>query len=303
VKVHVRTAAETAKSRTARSRRWIGGVVLLLCAAGALAPVGTAGTTAEQQLRATINGKPMTSTGPQVTASLLYDGSDQWLLTVSNAAKNPDGENITEIDGAIDPNLLRQHAFAINRVSAQDTDAADTISVSSQSGVSFSFSDAPVNVCFEPRTAQTSFTCPTVFGGFGSGSTQEYLIIATDTDEQLPLLISIDVKMKLGACTAEGHVRRLASAGDADCAQPGVTKIAKATIGRSAGRATFSYAAPHAKTYVCELLSNKRVVSRTSCTSSHGYTRLRAGTYFFVVWGVNRAGVARKATVYGFKIG
>jgi uncharacterized protein (DUF2141 family) len=299
VKVLARSAAGSA---TARRWGWIGGAALL-CAVGALAPLDAAATTAETSLQVTINGKPMTSTGPQVTASLLYDGSDQWLLTVSNAAKNPAGEDITEVDGSIDPALLRQHAFYINVVSAQDTDAADTISVSSQSGVSFSFSNAPVNACFNPPTAERSFTCPTVFGGFGSGTTQEYVITATDTDERLPLLASIDVKMKLGACTGEGHARRLASVADDDCAQPGVTKIRKATIARSAGRATFSYTAPHARTYVCELLSKKRVVGRTSCTSAHGYAHLRAGTYFFVVWGVNRAGIARKATVYGFEIG
>lgn len=301
MKLDARTAAGKAGSRTARRWGWLGGAALL-CAVGALAPLGTAAT-AETALQVTINGKPMTSSGPQVTASLLYDGSDQWLLTVTNSAKNPAGEDITEVDGAVDASLFRQHAFYINVVSAQDADAADTISVSSQSGVSFSFSNAPVNSCFNPKTAQRSFTCPTVFGGFGSGSTQEYVITATDTDEALPLLSSIDVKMKLGACTGEGHTRRLGAAADDDCAQPGVARIAKARIAKSAGRATFSYAAPHARTYVCELLSHKRVVSRTSCTSTHGYTRLRAGTYFFVVWGVNRAGIARTATVYGFEIG
>ena len=84
--------------------------------------------------------------------------------------------------------------------------------------------------------------------------------------------------MKLGACTRDGHTRRLASTDD-DCAQPAVTRIAKARIAKSAGRATFTSAAPHARTYVCELLSHGRVV------------------------GMSRAGIARKATVYGFRIG
>jgi hypothetical protein len=274
---------------------------MLICV-GAVAAHEAAARTTETTLRVTVNGAPVTSSGPQVTATLSYDGSDQWLLMVSNSAKNPEGEDITEIDGGIDQSLLSKYGFRINVVSAQDTDAGDTISVSSQSGVSFSFSNAPVNVCFSPKTSQTSFSCPTVFGGFGSGSTQEYVITATDTDEQLPLLSSIDVKMKMGACTGEGHTRRLASAADADCTQPGVTKITKATIAASAGRARFSYAASHARTYVCELLSNKRILGRTSCSSAHNYSGLHAGTYYFVVWGVNRAGIARKATVYGFKI-
>jgi hypothetical protein len=289
VKLHARSAAAAA---------------VLVCAVGAAAPLGTAGTTADHPLQVTINGKPETSSGPQVSAELLYDGSDQWLLMVTNSAKNPDGEDITSVDGAIDPGLLQQHAYVINRVSTQDDNASDSIVASSQSGFSFSFSTAAVNVCFEPKAPQTSFTCPTVYAGFGAGMTQQYLLITTDTDERPPLLSSIDIKMKIGACDPpQTGTRELSAARDDDCALPGVTKIKKANVRKAAGSATFTYAAPHARTYVCELLSNKRIVSRTSCNSAHGYARLRHGTYFFVVWAVNRAGIAKKATVYGFKIG
>lgn len=80
-------------------------------------------------------------------------------------------------------------------------------------------------------------------------------------------------------------------------------KLDARTATGAAGSPTASSAAPHARTYVCELLSHERVVGRASCTSTRGYTRLRAGTCCFVVGGVNRAGIARKATVYGFKVG
>jgi hypothetical protein len=286
VKLHARSAAAA---------------VVLICAVAAAAPLGAAGTTADHALQVTINGMPETSTGPQVSAELLFDGGDQWILTVTNSAKNPDGENITSVDGTVDPDLVQQHGYFINRVDAQNDNASDTIVASSQSGISFSFSSAAVNVCFEPRVPQTSFTCPTVYGGFGSGMTEEYVVIGNDSDARPPILRSIDVKMKIGACDTHTNTRELSAARD-DCALPGVTTIKKAKVVKSAGRATFTYASPHARTYVCELLSNKRIISRTSCGSAHGYTRLRGGTYFFVVWGVNRAGIAKKATVYGFKI-
>ena len=72
-----------------------------------------------------------------------------------------------------------------------------------------------------PQTAQESFACPTMYAGFGSGSTEEYVIITNDTNESLPVLSSIDVKMTIGACAVQNHTtRRLAAAAD-NCAAAG----------------------------------------------------------------------------------
>jgi hypothetical protein len=141
-----------------------------------------------------------------------------------------------------------------------------------------------------------------MYAAFGPGSTEEYVLTTNDTDKNLLPLNSINTQMETGSCPGDVHARRIASAAD-DCAPPGVTTITKAKIEQKAGKASFSYKAAHAKTYVCELFSRNRVQHRTSCTGAKTYAGLSSGTYFFLVWGVNRAGVAKKATAYGFRIG
>jgi hypothetical protein len=275
-------------------------ITLLIFVLGALTGLSAAGSaTAGLGLQITINGEPLSTAGPQVTASLTYDGSDQWLLSVTNSSSNPAGDNITEIDGAVGQ-AGAQQGIVINRVSAQSTNSGDTFVVSGSSGISLLFSSAPVNACFMPQAPQATFACPTLYGGFGAGSTEVYTLISTDAVATMPLLDSIDVKMSMGACTHKNGPRQLASASD-DCALPGVTKITRAKVGTRA--ASFGYTAKHATKYVCELLYENRVVHRTSCGASKTYTGLKSGTYFFLVWGGNRAGVAQKATVYGFKAG
>ncbi len=284
-----------------RGWRSIAGVTTV-CALGALATLATAGTAAaETSLQVTINGKPMTSSGPQISATLFYRGTDQWLLTVTNASSNDDGADITEVDGAV-AQAARQKGIVVDKVAAQADDPNDTFVESPGNGISLTFTAAPVNACFEPQMPQTSFACPTMYASFGPGRTVEYVVTANDMDANLLPLTAIDVRMRLGSCPGEGHERRLASATDA-CALPGVTTIAKASVDRKAGKASFAYKAGHAKTYVCELISRSRVLHRTSCGAAKAYRSLSAGTYFFLVWGVNQAGIAKKATVYGFKVG
>jgi hypothetical protein len=293
-----RKTAGPVKSRKGRlSRR------AAICAVVAVAVLGSARTAAAgTPLQIGVNGKPMSSSGPQITATLFYRGTDQWLLTVINSSSNPDGENITEVDGAVSQ-AARQQGISINRVAAQEADAGDAIVAAPQNGISLMFTNAPVNGCFMPNNPQTSFTCPTMYGGFGSGSTEEYVLTSNDTNEKMPLLGSINIKMTLGACTGDHQTKRSTANAADDCAQPGVTKIANAKINRTTGAASFTYQAKFATKYVCELLYRHRIEHRTSCASAKTYARLDPGTYFFLVWGANKAGVAKKATVYGFKIG
>jgi hypothetical protein len=295
------TGRTTAGQGAMRRRRWSGAAALFAVAAlAALCAAGTA--TADTQLQVTINGKPVTSSSPRITAELLYRGTDQWLLTIVNASSNDDGENITAIDGALDQ-AVAQRGYFINEVAAQEADPGDAVVGSVGNGISLSFTTAPVNVCFQPSAPRTSFSCPTMYAGFGPGSTEEYVLTTNDTDTNLPPLTSIDIQMKIGVCPANGHMRRIASAADADCPLPGTTTITKAKVEKTARRASFSYKAAHAKTYVCELFFRNRVQHRTSCSGAKSYAGLSSGTYFFLVWGVNQAGIARKATVFGFRIG
>jgi hypothetical protein len=291
---------EAAGQTTRRWPRW-SRIAASICVVGVLAVLGTVDTaTAGTPLQIDVNGQPMSSSDPQVTADLQYDGSDRWLLTVTNPSSNPAGENITEIDGAVSQTALQQGIF-INVVSAQSANAADSFVVSG-GGISLLFSSAPVNACFQPPAAQESFTCPTMYGGFGPGSTEEYEITSNDTTESLPLLASINVTVMNGACTGHKNAQRsLAYAAD-NCTQPGNTRIAKAKINQKAGAASFAYKAKYATKYVCELLHDNHITHRTSCGAAKSYAGLDSGTYFFLVWGANRAGVAQKATVYGFKI-
>jgi hypothetical protein len=140
-----------------------------------------------------------------------------------------------------------------------------------------------------------------MYGGFGPGSTEQYVFATNDVNDNVPLLNSIELKMMIGACTVV-HSRRLASADD-NCTPPGVTKIEKAEINQHSGTAFFGYKASYATNYVCELFYKNRMVHRSACGEGRAYHGLvHPGKYFFLVWGANAAGIAPKATVYGFEI-
>ena len=292
---------ESVRSTTMRRRGWRTRAVTI-CAVGALTALGTAGTAAAAPVPININAQPVPAADPQITADLFYRGTDEWILTVTNSSANPDGENITEIDGVVAQPALA-HGVFINRVSAQESNPGDVLTGSIGNGISISFTQATVNVCFEPATAQESFTCPTMYAGFGPGSTEEYVLTTNDTTESLPVLGSITVQMSVGACVELKHGQRQTASAADNCALPGVTKIVKAKINQKSRAVSFTYKAPFATKYVCELLSDKRIVHRTSCGPAKGYAGLTSGTYYFLVWGADRAGSAKKVTVYGFKIG
>jgi hypothetical protein len=76
-----------------------------------------------------------------------------------------------------------------------------------------------------------------------------------------------------------------------NCTTPSTPKITSSHINHRRQTASVRYKARYAKSYMCTLLRNNRVMFRRSCGSRKDYAnRLPSGQYQFVVAGVNHAG-------------
>jgi hypothetical protein len=98
---------------------------------------------------------------------------------------------------------------------------------------------------------------------------------------------------------------RLPRARAADCCTtPSTPKITVSHIDQRRHTASFRYSARYAKSYMCTLLRNERLMFRRACSSRKDYAnRLPAGRYQFVVAGVNHAGTSSVPAVKPFKLG
>ena len=278
-------AVVRAKGSRVGAGRWRGVALMgALTAVGTLA-VGVGSASAVPLPPITINGAAPSATGPQVDATLDYDGDSEYLLTISFPASNAVGDEITSVSGQF--NQAANPGNSIEEVSEE---------AGGQDAGPFSFfaSEAP---CGPAHGGQMSFSCPNFFGGFGPGGQQGYDIDTTLNGQPDPLS---SIAITVAECGQ--------SSGDAVpadvCAPPGAARITQSRIDRRAGTATFRYRASHATHYECELVAGRKLKYRARCGSTKRYAhRLPRGRYAFIVWGVNAGGGSAKAAVKRFRIG
>jgi hypothetical protein len=241
----------------------------------------------------TINGAPPGANSPQVNATLDSQGPDGgggalYILTISFPASNPVGDEITTVSGTFNTAEANGHGFSQVEEAVGTADPGALFSVFAN--------QAPCIPAGAPN--RESFSCPNLFGGFGPGAQQSY-ILDTNQNQNDPTPLS-GVNLTIAMC---GHAASDAVIAD-KCAPPGPTKITSAKIDQAAHTAAFHYVAKHAVHYECELLDSKGVKYRASCGSTKKYGNpLAPGKYIFLVWGVNNGGGTAKAAVKKFTIG
>lgn len=87
------------------------------------------------------------------------------------------------------------------------------------------------------------------------------------------------------------------------CTTPSTPQITSSRIDQRRHTASFKYTARYAKSYLCTLLRNNRLMFRRSCGSRKDYAnRLPKGQYQFVVAGVNHAGQSSTPGVKTFQM-
>ena len=220
-----------------------------------------------------INGQPASQVhGLQVQARLVPSGGGDRLEVIDES--NDPAEMVTEVDATINSQSVGLTYARPDR----GTDADCNLHGSSAVG------------------------CP-VMGTFGTLPMRFRLVYSeSDYSGGLDTVNVIFNFGSIGLCAGDAADARVAHARVADkCTPPSKTRITQAKINRNT--AFFRFTARLATKFECELVRNGKIMFRHSCQSPKPYANpLPRGTYKFIVWGVNRAGIDRRPAQKSFKI-